>query len=474
MRTTLIGLLLLLTAALSQAQTATPYDCQFNATFTATTLTTGSYYNKGPSAPCIAWRLTYATLNATGVSISLQGTVNLPNGQPDPLSWTNLTTPTGSTNPATGTASGTIASCCDYYPWIRVIAGTFTGTAQTMSLTVLGYRGTSASRSTGGGVTAVTATSPIQATAGNTPVISLDTTKVPQKFFGTAAPGSIAGNLPGDLYTNTTAHTEYVCNAPSGTPANACTAVAAAGWLLLNTGGTVTAVTGTSPIVSSAGTTPAISLDTTKVPRKFFGTAAPGSVATNLPGDFFTDTTAHNQYVCNAPSGTAAPACTAVVAAEWLLVNPAGGITPPVTFVDVSTPGDPTAGSTTWYTKGGKLCSLSPAGSENCTGGGGGGGGPTTQTAYNGGAGRIFGSTYQNLTTAPIYLNIGAACSGAIMILSIGPSTPLTPTTAADAVGVVASSTWATLTGIVLPNYYYAMLGTCPQVVGSYLWIEWQ
>ena len=55
--------------------------------------------------------------------------------------------------------------------------------------------------------------------------------------------------------------------------------------------------------------------------QKFFGTAAPGSVTGNLPGDFFTDTTAHNQYVCNAPSGTGAPACTSVATAGWLLVN---------------------------------------------------------------------------------------------------------------------------------------------------------
>ncbi len=59
-------------------------------------------------------------------------------------------------------------------------------------------------------------------------------------------------------------------------------------------------------------------------PQKFFGTTAPGSVTGNLPGDFFTDTTAHNSYVCNAPSGTATPACTAVAAAGWLLLN-AGG-----------------------------------------------------------------------------------------------------------------------------------------------------
>jgi hypothetical protein len=61
------------------------------------------------------------------------------------------------------------------------------------------------------------------------------------------------------------------------------------------------------------------SAGTVLVAQKFFGTASPGSVATNLPGDFYTDTTAHNEYVCGAPAGTAAPACTSVTAAGWML-----------------------------------------------------------------------------------------------------------------------------------------------------------
>jgi hypothetical protein len=87
-------------------------------------------------------------------------------------------------------------------------------------------------------------------------------------------------------------------------------------------GGTVVSVATTSPIlggtITGSGT---IALDTTKVPQKFFGTSAPGSVSGNLPGDLFTDTTAHNEYVCNAPAGTATPACTSVTAAGWLLLN---------------------------------------------------------------------------------------------------------------------------------------------------------
>ena len=56
----------------------------------------------------------------------------------------------------------------------------------------------------------------------------------------------------------------------------------------------------------------------------------------------------------------------------------------PATTVDISTPSNPAPGSTSWYTSGGKWCSLSPAGVENCTGAGGGGGdvnGPASSTA---------------------------------------------------------------------------------------------
>lgn len=60
-------------------------------------------------------------------------------------------------------------------------------------------------------------------------------------------------------------------------------------------------------------------------PQLFFGTAAPGSVTGNLPGDEFSDTTNHNFYKCNATSATTAPACTSVTAAGWIQINGAGG-----------------------------------------------------------------------------------------------------------------------------------------------------
>jgi hypothetical protein len=113
--------------------------------------------------------------------------------------------------------------------------GTWQGAGGTFTLPT-------ASDTVKGGVTMSTPTSSVavatdDARNSNARLPSAGTTLVAQKFFGTSAPGSVATNLPGDLYTDTTHHQEYVCNAPSGTAAPACTAVATAGWLLLNANG---------------------------------------------------------------------------------------------------------------------------------------------------------------------------------------------------------------------------------------------
>ena len=67
--------------------------------------------------------------------------------------------------------------------------------------------------------------------------INADNTILTQKFVGAGAPGSIAGNLAGDLYSDTTDHAIYQCNAAAGTPSPACTSVAMGGWTQLNGGG---------------------------------------------------------------------------------------------------------------------------------------------------------------------------------------------------------------------------------------------
>jgi len=115
----------------------------------------------------------------------------------------------------------------------------------------------------------------------------------------------------GQSFFNTSAHARKDCTATNT-------------WTVSESG--ITSLTcGTGLTGGTITTTGTCAVQTTLIAVKYFGTAAPGSVTNNLPGDLFTDTTNHNEYVCNAPSGTAAPACTSVTTAGWLLLNGGGG-----------------------------------------------------------------------------------------------------------------------------------------------------
>lgn len=142
----------------------------------------------------------------------------------------------------------------------------------------------------------------------------------PAVWNGPGLPGSIPLSVLGDLYINTAASppVTYQCYMAIG-----CNAVATGNWQLIGSGGggggAVASVFGrTGIVVAQSGdyTAPQVG-----APQQFFGTAAPGSVAGNLPGAFFSDTTNHNTYKCGAPSGTAAPACTSVGAGQWEIQN---------------------------------------------------------------------------------------------------------------------------------------------------------
>ena len=50
------------------------------------------------------------------------------------------------------------------------------------------------------------------------------------KYWGSGPPVSIVGNLPGDLYFDTTNNIEYFCAAAAGTAAPACSSVSAGNW----------------------------------------------------------------------------------------------------------------------------------------------------------------------------------------------------------------------------------------------------
>jgi len=223
-------------------------DCSFTYRFTGDGTQT-AVSNLSGSTPCVNWRVTLSTDAAIGGTLSSTVTFQT---SPDNATWTPIPNTVCSAtvqppcvlqgaNPIVGTQGMLYVAA--YGAYVQVVISASSGTGNGV---VRGYgsKGASASALPGGGgggsgtVTQVNTTGPI--TGGpitGSGTIALDTTKVAQKFFGTSAPGSVTGNLPGDLFTDTTAHNEYVCNAPAGTAAPACTSVTAAGWLLVNGAG---------------------------------------------------------------------------------------------------------------------------------------------------------------------------------------------------------------------------------------------
>ena len=152
----------------------------------------------------------------------------------------------------------------------------------------------------------------------------------------------LKGDGAGGVSTGTPG-TDYVI--PSGNTATA-TALAANG---------ANCNAGNAPLgVSATG----VSENCFRVPQQFFGTAAPGSVSGNLPGDRFSDTTNHHDYKCGATSATAAPACTTVTPGGWEQIDGAsGGAANPAEFHTVTfsttpalTPSSATAGTSDAFT----------------------------------------------------------------------------------------------------------------------------
>jgi hypothetical protein len=225
-------------------------DCSFTYRFTGDGTQT-AVSNLSGNTPCVNWRVTLSTDAAIGGTLSSTVTFQT---SPDNATWTPVPNTICSAtvqppcvlqgaNPITGTQGMLYAAA--YGAYVQVVISASSGTGNGI---VRGYGSKGASASAlppggggGGGsgtVTQVNTTGPI--TGGpitGSGTIALDTTKVTQKFFGTAAPGSVAGNLPGDSFTDTANHKEYVCNAPAATATPACTSVTAAGWILTNGAG---------------------------------------------------------------------------------------------------------------------------------------------------------------------------------------------------------------------------------------------
>lgn len=66
-----------------------------------------------------------------------------------------------------------------------------------------------------------------------------------------------------------------------------------------------------------------ISVDTTMIPRKFYGAGAPGSVSGSRTGDSYVNTTSSSTYFCNNPSSD----CSGVSAGNWIAVGGTSVIT---------------------------------------------------------------------------------------------------------------------------------------------------
>src|ERR1017187_2029653 len=158
-------------------------DCQYTIAFTAATAQSPAFRNKPTTSSgvaCNAWVVMYWTNGASGVSVQIEGA---PDAAGVPGSYTALTaatSPVTSANPATGTTSGIILACCDYYPWIRITPTPLTGTNQTMTVRVYGYKSpTQVAGGGGSGGGSIQLTQDVLAGPGASPqaatVVGLDT-----------------------------------------------------------------------------------------------------------------------------------------------------------------------------------------------------------------------------------------------------------------------------------------------------------
>jgi parallel beta-helix repeat protein len=133
-------------------QPATSFDCFSVYTFKGATAQAGQD-NSSAAAPCVAWRVTYTSSGFSSVTVKFQTS-------PDNSSWSDVTNsicsssvqPPCVTDGANPLASGVMGSASfrAYGKFVRVSVTSVTGTGSGQVVTY-GYKGTSASASTGSG-----------------------------------------------------------------------------------------------------------------------------------------------------------------------------------------------------------------------------------------------------------------------------------------------------------------------------------
>jgi hypothetical protein len=144
--------LLVIACASVWAQTSTTPDCQFFESFTGNgNGTARAAQSTSTGTPCIKWRVSWQTDTATSFSafnVNLDGAPDASGSAGTFALWSGTGVNEVGTNPGTTPTNGTYVvgpgtgAQGVYYPWVRIRISGAMGTG-TISVKVLGYRGTS-------------------------------------------------------------------------------------------------------------------------------------------------------------------------------------------------------------------------------------------------------------------------------------------------------------------------------------------